>query len=381
MGGSTLQLEVRFSDTNITYSVLSGHSGRPTCFGVLFVVIADTTHIERPLEATESIVALRGAGQPLIVVGLPRSGTSFLAHVLSAIDNWYVFDDLYAVQKAMAINPDGPLSDAQLRTFLDRLAWETRARVKFEVDFRAPDLTLSEIDFFEAAMVETFRGRGPMWHEVTAEWMTRLALHHGCDNWGYKTPQDFMHVEWLRSVWPGARFIWMIRDPREIMRSLKNLTVHSGGDGDPRQFHPVVTSLYWKASRTKLVEVQQSEAHEAVEVVDFDELRTDPDSVAERLAKFVDSRVANKTQAGGKNSSMAKPKAQELTDTDIWISQKLIGSHLSDAGFEKHKVRPRLGDVPELLRSTAVFAWFQLHRSVTDAEKRKSIIQVGRRLF
>ena len=62
----------------------------------------NATDTERPLEATASIVASRGSGQPLIIVGLPRSGTSFLAHVLSAIDDWYVFDDLYCVQKAMA---------------------------------------------------------------------------------------------------------------------------------------------------------------------------------------------------------------------------------------------------------------------------------------
>ncbi len=344
------------------------------------MVLADIPHLDRPLEATESIVAQRGVGRPLIVVGLPRSGTSFLAHVLSAIDDWYVFDDLYAVQKAAAINPDGPLSDKQLKVFMDRLAWETRARVKFEVDFRAPDLTLAEVDFFEAAMIETFRGKGPMWHEVTAEWMTRLALHHGCSNWGYKTPQDFLHVEWLRSVWPGARFVWMIRDPRGIMRSLKNLTVESGGDGDPRQFHPIVTSLYWKASRTKLVEVQNSEAAEAVEVVDFEELRTDSDAVADRLAKFVESYVSHDTEAGGKNSSLSKAKTQDLTDTDIWICQKLLGNGLVDAGFERQNVRPHLRDLPELVRSTATFAWFQIHRSVTDPEKRKSIIQVGRKL-
>lgn len=341
----------------------------------------NATDTERPLEATASIVASRGSGQPLIIVGLPRSGTSFLAHVLSAIDDWYVFDDLYCVQKAMAINLDGPLDDSQLRTFLDRLAWETRSRVKFEVDFRVPDLTLEEVDLFEAAMIETFRGSGPMWHEVTAEWMTRLALHHGSQNWGYKTPQDFMHLEWLRQVWPGARFVWMVRDPRQIMRSLKNLTAQRGGDGDPRQFHPVVTSLYWKAARTKLVEVQRSDANEAVEVVDFDELLGDPDAVAERLAKFLDSHVSSKTQAVGKNSSMSKPKAKKLTDTDIWISQRLLGHHLTDAGFQTQPVRPRLGDLPDLARTTAQFGWFQIHRSITDPEKRKSVMQVGRRLL
>ena len=31
---------------------------------------------------------------PVIVVGLPRSGSSYLAHVLSCLEGWFIFDDL-----------------------------------------------------------------------------------------------------------------------------------------------------------------------------------------------------------------------------------------------------------------------------------------------
>ncbi len=42
--------------------------------------------------------------EPIIIVGLPRCGTSFLADVVSQIGDWFIFDDLYLYRQAKAIN-------------------------------------------------------------------------------------------------------------------------------------------------------------------------------------------------------------------------------------------------------------------------------------
>ena len=115
----------------------------------------------------------------LIVVGLPRSGSSFLAHVLSTLKDLWVFDDLYVVQKAEAITL-GPMDDEQLRQFVDRLAWETRARVKWEADFDAPQVTLDEIDVGEQALLDEYLGTAPQWTEVAERWVGSLAAAADC---------------------------------------------------------------------------------------------------------------------------------------------------------------------------------------------------------
>ena len=120
----------------------------------------------------------------LIVVGLPRSGSSYLTHLLSTLKDLWVFDDLYVVQKAEAIT-FGPMNDDQLERFVDRLAWETRARVKWEQDFRAPEVTLEEIDVMEQELLTRHRGTSPVWHTVADEWVTELAAASDCAQWGY----------------------------------------------------------------------------------------------------------------------------------------------------------------------------------------------------
>lgn len=314
----------------------------------------------------------------LIVVGLPRSGSSFLAHVVSTLKDLWVFDDLYAVQKAEAITL-GPMSDDQLVRYVDRLAWETRARVKWEEDFETPAVTLDDIDRMEADLLDRYRGTSPSWHDVAADWVSGLAAANECSQWGYKTPQDFLHLERLHAVWPSARFVHLLRDPRDIMRSYKNLEVSKGGDGDPRSYHPIAYSLYWRMSqRRMLAAVRQGDLE--IETIRFEQLVADPDAVAERLAAFLSTTTTGTAAVDSHNSSLRSGPKRTLTDTEQWICQKLAGPELASAGYGLRPVHPRARDLPELVRVTVDFVVFQTSRAVRDPEKRGSVVNVVRSL-
>lgn len=314
----------------------------------------------------------------LIVVGLPRSGSSFLTHVLSTLKDLWVFDDLYVVQKAEAIT-FGPMNDVQLERFIDRLAWETRARIKWEKDFETPPVTLDDIDRMELELLARRRGSAPLWHDIASEWLTELAGASHCAQWGYKTPQDFMHLERLHEVWPEAKFVHLLRDPRDIMRSYKNLDVWKGGDGDPRSYHPIAYALYWRMSQRYLVAAKWRGAP-PVETVRFEDLIADPDAVADRLADFLSTHQMRSAVVDSHNSSRRSGPKRKLTDTESWICQRLAGAEMTAAGYELHSVKPQIRDVPELARVTKDFLVFQVSRLLRDPEKRQSMLNVGRSL-
>ena len=314
----------------------------------------------------------------LIVVGLPRSGSSFMAHVLSTLKDLWVFDDLYVVQKAEAIT-FGPMTDTQLERFVDRLAWETRARIKWEQDFETPPVTLDDIDRMEIDLLARLRGSSPLWHDIASDWITELAGASNCSQWGYKTPQDFLHLERLHRVWPETRFIHLLRDPRDIMASYKNLEVWKGGDGDPRSYHPVAYALYWRMSQRRLQEAKRRGVP-SIETVRFEDLVADPDAVAERLAGFLSTQQLRSAVVASHNTSRSSGPKRALTDTEQWICQRLAGIEISEAGYELRNVSPKVGDIPEVLRVTKDFVVFQLGRLATDPEKRQSILNVGRSL-
>lgn len=314
----------------------------------------------------------------LIVVGLPRSGSSFLAHVLSTLKDLWVFDDLYVVQKAEAIT-FGPMDDDQLIRFVDRLAWETRARIKWEKDFETPAVTLDDIDRLEGELLERHSNTSPLWHDVASDWLAELAGASQCSQFGYKTPQDFMHLERLHQVWPETRFIHLLRDPRDIMQSYKNLDVWKGGDGDPRSYHPVAYALYWRMSQRRLTEAKWK-GKPPVEVVRFEDLIADPDDVAARLAGFLETAQTRSAVVESHNSSKRSGPKRRLTNTETWICQRVAGREMTDAGYEHRPARPRLRDVPEIARVTKDFMVFQASRSISDPEKRQSILNVGRNM-
>lgn len=314
----------------------------------------------------------------LIVVGLPRSGSSFLTHVLSTLKDLWVFDDLYVVQKAEAIT-FGPMNDDQLERFVDRLAWETRARIKWEKDFETPPVTLDDIDRMELELLARLRGSAPVWHDIASEWLTELAAASQCAQWGYKTPQDFMHLERLHEVWPETKFVHLLRDPRDIMRSYKNLDVWKGGDGDPRSYHPIAYSLYWRMSQRYLVAAKWRGVP-PVETVRFEDLIADPDAVADRLAGFLSTQQMRSAVVDSHNSSQRPGPKRKLTDTETWICQRLAGAEMTAAGYELHSVKPKIRDIPELTRVTKDFVIFQVSRLLRDPEKRQSMLNVGRSL-
>ena len=333
---------------------------------------------------------------PVIVVGLPRSGSSYLAHVLSCLDDWFIFDDLYPYQKAASIRVSSTFdlsqSPEKLKQFVNRLSWQLWAKIKFEENFQVPNLDLEAPFAMEAVLVELFEqstnakassedtaqptASSLNWPEVLEEWMMRLAIHSGKHRWGYKTPQDFMHMDELADLFPGVKFIYILRDPRKMMRSFKNLPrVKTDGsqDGESRQYHPAVYALYWKKAYEKVQDFTRR-GRAPVEVVKFEDLVQSPEAVASRLAEFLETTVTGNVVAERANSSMRNGSPIELTNTEIALCEKIAGTCMKSAGYQLAHTRPKVSDIFELLKISATFSRYQVERILTNKKARTSVI-------
>ena len=321
----------------------------------------------------------------MIVVGLPRSGSSYLAHVLSCLDNWFIFDDLYAYQKAAELGIASDFDFAQdlalLKRFVNKLSWQLWAKIKYEENFQVPDLTLEDPFEMEQALLQALEteienGAFITWPQVLEEWMMRLAIHGGNRRWGYKTPQDFMHMDELVTLFPGARFIYILRDPREMMRSFKNLPrVKTDGnqDGESRQYHPAVYALYWKKAYESVRSFLKT-GRAPVEVVKFEDLIHAPEDVAGRLASFLETAVGGDVTAQRSNSSVKAGAPIELTNTERFLCEKIAGECMASAGYTLAAPKPKLLDVVDLIKTSTVFTLYQLERIATNKKARTSVL-------
>ncbi len=320
---------------------------------------------------------------PVVVVGLPRSGSSFLSHVLCQLEDWYVFDDLYPYQQAKALGIDiaGKMTPGQFKQLLYILSWQARSQIKHNYDFFSTNCTLEDIDRLESAMQTTFADQPVSWSQFLEEWLMRFALHNDRHHWGYKTPQDFANMDELTDLFPGIRFIFIMRNPTKMMNSMKNLPMQKGGDGDPRQYHPIVYSLYWKMAYQKVQQFIQTR-RAPVQIIKFEDLVKNPQEQAQAIADFLGTNVVNTLSTEQKNSSFKTTKKYEFTPTEAWISQKLIGKTiLQSAGYSLEETKFRIQDLPELLRVTTQFTYYQIQRVFSNKRGRESIKAYLKNLF
>ncbi len=325
---------------------------------------------------------------PVIVVGLPRSGSSYLSHVLSCMDDWFIFDDLYPYQKAASLGLSRAIELSSrpdlLEEYISQLTWQLRAKIKFEKNFKIPNLDLDEVAVMERELLQALRQCSTLtWPQVLEEWIVRLAQHGGKGHWGYKTPQDFMHMDELSDIFPGVRFIYILRDPRKVMRSFKNLPrVKTDGnqDGESRQYHPLVYALYWKTAYEKVQDFSRRN-RAPVEVVKFEDLVKTPVAVAERLASFLETQVTGQVIPESVNSSFQQGPVRELTNTEVMICEKIAGAQMQEAGYQLFHPEPRFSDGVDLAKTSVDFMAYQLQRMVTNPRARTSITAFTKNLF
>ncbi len=334
---------------------------------------------ESPLFSTVPVSDENGCA-PVIVVGLPRSGSSFLSYVLSQIEDWYVFDDLYFFRTVQGMGVNGPLTKSQLDRSIDFLGWQIRARIKHE-KFNKPKIRFDDVDLVDEALRKTYCDRDVLWHELQREWLTRLARHHGCSRWGYKTPQDFMNTNMLNRLYPGAKYVFLYRDPRDVLASYKYI----GGrrqDGNPGQYHPLVYAMYWRMAAKKMKRLQ-AELPDRVCEVKFENLVEQPNDVGQQLARFLDSRLTRSIERKQPNSSfnLNGNGRNTISNLEVKICESVIGDELTRKGYEFVHPSFKSQDIVEFCAITIRFFVYQAKRLIGSRAKLVSVVTFLRFLF
>jgi hypothetical protein len=94
---------------------------------------------------------------PAIVVGLPRSGTKFLTHVMNNIRGLYVFDDLYYFREARGAGAGNTLTRAQLEHVVGWLAARSMPERR-EQHFVRHVLDPADVERLRQALLDAFGG-------------------------------------------------------------------------------------------------------------------------------------------------------------------------------------------------------------------------------
>ncbi|MDJ0788587.1 MAG: sulfotransferase [Myxococcota bacterium] len=323
-------------------------------------MIPDADEAASPIRARTVVSDETPLQGPVIVVGLPRSGSSFLSHVISQLGDCFIFDDLYLHREAIGRDAMGRLSDAHLRELLHFLGWQIRARLRWG-SYSRPNLTEEDVEPMNESLVAAYSGReAPTWYELQREWMTRLALAASARIWGYKCPGEFTHVDQLIEHYPDARFIYLMRDPTNVLASYKNIA--GSTDGTPGQYHPVVYASYWRSAASAYRRHVERYGPERVMLVRFEDLVADPKGQADRIADFIGTERAREIDTPAPNTSFPEGGRRGISGLEERILSRVASAEAGHLGYTLPPGRISLRDGVEFAWISLRFAVYQVRR-------------------
>jgi hypothetical protein len=134
--------------------------------------------------------------QPIFIIGFRRSGTSLLRVILNS-------------HEEIAIGPE--------IKYLHEIIKEYPASTE---DFIAvAEREIKDFEFTKEEAAECFN-ESKNWKEVLVNWCEKYRKKHNKNIWGDKTPQSFKYLKALKTAFPDAVYIHIVRHPLDVMGSL-----------------------------------------------------------------------------------------------------------------------------------------------------------------
>lgn len=316
---------------------------------------------------------------PIVVVGQPRSGSTITTRVLNECEGVFLLNDFYALQAIDAENlwerDDAQSARRVAEIVLERLTiratQEEGKTLEQSIDLSPEGLaqvtSLAKRDWAD----------GTKWFEALGAVLGKAAELAGCSAWGWNTPQDHLHLERIFSAWPEAKVLFVLREPKAVLRSYKNV---SGPWHDARRYNPATIGLAWKVAAQNF-HAWNARKPGQVMFLSYEALVGQTSESMAKLADFIEVPCPQIDLASfGKNSSHgAQRKSEPVTSAELWLVQKVIGEELSKLGFQPDtSARPTRGALKTaaILAKSGAFIGGQM---LTDPDRRKRALNFLRK--
>ena len=310
--------------------------------------------------------------QSVIVVGLPRSGSSLLSQVMSELPGWYVFDDLYTSRAAKKAGVFArPFDSQSLDALLHFLGWQIRARKRSGL-YAIPAVEEDEIEPMNAALKAVFDGSGADWMDLQEEWLIRLAARQDCSNWGYKSPGAFRYLDKILTRHPKMKVVFLMRAPEGVLASYKHMPEDSQ-DGNPAQYHPITHAAYWRLAANSYQKALTTYGADRVMLVRFEDMISDPAATITGLAGFLDTPAPeNPTLPPQKNTSFPAGGRRGLTGLESKLVTAIAGGARSKLAFAPVEPGPGFAgsDLIDFVATSGRALGYRLNQFVTGPLRR-----------
>ena len=274
------------------------------------------------------------------VVGPPRAGTTMLRLLLNShpeiavpAETWFFPDVLMRARR---------FGDFGTPEQVDAFAWEVAAA---RAESLRPAGEVFRVSPEEIAAAVTAAGARSY---AAAFWafLDLIARREGKRLWGEKTPFYSAWLAKLGAAYPNARFLALVRDPRDVATSL-----HAIAWG--RQTYPTLADagLRWRYAMDG-IERARPLLGERLKAIRYEELVADPEAGARALCEFLGLRFAPGMLRFHETASHVMPEGVEAWHPRV--SQPIDASRV---GLWRRQYTPEDVGMIELAAGPSMASW------------------------
>lgn len=217
--------------------------------------------------------------RPLFIVGAPRSGTSLLRNLVRACEGVYLPPDETQFFPAYIERAARHSTGSSLVSFLDRTAFSTNMRRRGFWPSRPELMDIIKNPAPAIAIPALMR------HLAHSERRTGIVL------WGDKTPRYIYFLDVLRSTFPEMRVLFVMRDPRDAVLSMREAWGRS----------LICAATAWRDSAHIARCCMRAYGPRSAMAIHYETLASEPDKTMARIADWLNvafSEDALKTYTG-----------------------------------------------------------------------------------
>lgn len=256
--------------------------------------------------------------RPIIICGLPRTGTTHLHNLISAdtalrsLPYWESLEPVLAERERPGPGePDPRLARTQVGlSFLDTAVPYFKRMHEMTVDHVHEEIQLLAIDF-STMLFETLAVM-PSWrdwylsHDQTSSYeylrtiLKVLQWQRGGTRWVLKSPQHLEQFPVLYETFPDATFVVTHRDPVAVTASVATMISYTARLSHA-QVDPAKIGQYWSDRTERMLRacVDERDALPADQSIDvrFDEFMADDVGMVERIDALADQPMTDDVRA------------------------------------------------------------------------------------